>query len=299
MEGNNINLHGVHDFLSGFDGAGAGNVKGNTTRRKANTSHLIADPAQRQYRAEEKRRLILRFLRDEIWTNTEVAAELLGIGYAGAHSVLKSMQKLGLTTSSECFIPSTRGSVKTVLHGITSQGLAYAWDLDEEPERSSPWEPSKTNPLFVPHQIATQKTRIKAEQLGWQNWKPARSLMRIGLPKVPDGEALSPDGECVAIEVEREIKTDKRYEAVVGAYIAHIKTDQRWARVDYLCPDGNFAARLARIFGRLSQLRLEGKAGQETKTGAVTQAHLDRFRFYALADWPDGDFVSAKLKAKE
>jgi hypothetical protein len=72
----------------------------------------------------------------------------------------------------------------------------------------------------VPHQIATQKTRIKAEQLGWQNWKPARSLMRIGLPKVPDGEALSPDSQCVAIEVEREIKTDRRYEAVVGASIS-------------------------------------------------------------------------------
>lgn len=220
MEGNNINLHGAHDLLSGFDGTGGGNAKGNATRRKANTSHLIADPAQRQLRAEEKRRLIQPFLRDEIWTNTEVAAELLGIGYAGAHSVLKSMQKLGLTTSSERFIPSTRGSVKTVLHGITSQGLAYAWDLNEEPERCSPWEPSKTNPLFVPHQIATQKTRIKAEQLGWQNWKPARSLMRIGLPKVPDGEALSPDSQCVAIEVEREIKTDRRYEAVVGASIS-------------------------------------------------------------------------------
>ncbi|MFZ2972652.1 MAG: hypothetical protein WA049_08440 [Ferribacterium limneticum] len=297
MEGIHINSHSTPDLLSGFDGAAGKKFTSSATKSKA--SHLIADPAQRQIRAEEKRRLILRFLRDEIWTNTEVAAELCGIGYAGAHSVLKSMQKLGLTTSSECFIPSARGSVKTVLHGITSQGMAYAWDLDEEPERSSPWEPSKTNPLFVPHQIATQKTRIKAEQLGWQHWKPARSLMRIGLPKVPDGVALSPDGQYVAIEVEREIKTDKRYEAVVGAYIAHIKTDQRWARVDYLCPDGNFAARLARIFGRLSQLRLEGKAGQETKTGALTQAHLDRFRFYTLADWPDGDFVSAKLKVKE
>lgn len=297
MDGSNINSHGAPNLLSGFDGAGASDFK--STAATSKISHLIADPVQRKIRAEEKRRLILRFLRDEIWTNTEVAAELLGIGYAGAHSVLKSMQRLGLTTSSECFIPGPRGSVKTVLHGITSQGLAYAWDLDEEPERCSPWEPSKTNPLFVPHQIATQKTRIKAERLGWQNWKPARSLMRMGLPKVPDGEALSPDGECVAIEVEREIKTDKRYEAVVGAYIAHIKTDQRWARVDYLCLDGNFAARLARIFGRLSQLRLEGKGGQETKTGTVTQAHLDRFRFYALADWPDGDFVAAKLKVKE
>ena len=139
MEGINIISQGAPNLLSGFDDAVESDF--NITVAKSKTSHLIADPAQRQIRAEKKRRQILRFLRDEIWTNTDVAAELLGIGYAGAHSVLKSMQKLGLTTSSECFIPGPRGSVKTVLHGITSQGLAYAWDLDEEPERSYPWVP--------------------------------------------------------------------------------------------------------------------------------------------------------------
>ena len=277
-----------------------GSIDGNVTssdERNARTIHLMPDPAQRQARAEQKRRQILRFLRDEIWTATDVIAGLIGVGYAGAHSALKAMQKLGLTTSAEMFIPGPRGAMRTVLHGITAQGLAYAWDLDEHPDARSPWEPSKTNPLFVPHQIATQKVRVRAEQLGWSNWKPARSLMRLGLPKLPDAEAISPHGESVAIEVEREIKTDRRYEAVVGAYISQIKGDQRWGRVDYLCQDANFAARLARVFGRLSQLRLEGKLGQETKTGTLTQAHLDRFRFYALDCWPEGGFVPAHLKA--
>lgn len=121
--------------------------------------------------------------------------------------------------------------------------------------------------------------------------------MRLGLPKLPDAEAISPDGESVAIEVEREIKTDRRYEAVIGAYVSQIKGNQRWGRVDYLCPDASFAARLARVFGRLSQLRLEGKQGQETKKGALTQVHLDRFRFYAAECWPEGHHHSAHLKA--
>lgn len=293
MDGINNNVSAMPELFSTPVGRsdqrprGAGNAR---------TIHLMADPMQRKVRAEEKRRQILRFLRDEIWTTTEVIASLLDVGYAGSHSALKAMQKLGLTTSAEMFIPGPRGAMRTVLHGVTSQGLAYAWDLDEQPDARSPWEPSKTNPLFVPHQVATQKVRVRAERLGWNSWKPARSLMRLGLPKLPDAEVISPEGETVAIEVEREIKTDKRYEAVIGAYIAQMKTDQRWGRVDYLCPDANFAARLARVFGRLSQLRLEGKQGQETKTGALTQAHLDRFRFYAADSWPEGSHHSAHLK---
>lgn len=262
-------------------------------------AHLIADPAERKARAEMKRRRVLRFLRDEIWTTTDVVADLLGVGYAGAHAVLKAMQKSGLTNSAELFIPGHRGVVKSRLHGVTAQGLAFAWDLDEEPERCQPWEPSKTNPLFVPHQIATQKIRVRAERSGWGNWRSARSLMRHGLPKVPDGEVISPEGEAVAIEMEREIKTDRRYEAVVGAYVSQMKSDQRWCRVDYLCPDAGFAARLARVFGRLSQLRLEGRSGQESKAGTLTQAHLDRFRFYAIDAWPNGVFIKAQRKVKE
>ena len=75
-----------------------------------------------------------------------------------------------------------------------------------------------------------------------------------------------------------------------------MKQDQRWARVDYLCPDINFAVRLARVFSRLSYLRLEGKQGQDSKKGALSQAHLDRFRFYSTDTWPEGHFYFAKIK---
>lgn len=119
--------------------------------------------------------------------------------------------------------------------------------------------------------------------------------MRIGLPKLPDGEATNPDGQRVAIEVEREIKTDRRYEAVIGAYIAQIKADRRWDRVAYLCPDRDFAARLARIFGRLRQLRLE-LPGLPAKIGKQEQAHLEKFRIYAQKDWPNEEFLCASIK---
>ncbi len=259
---------------------------------------LVSDPVQRLARAQEKRRLVLRFLRDEIWTNAEIIGILLGISYPAAHILLKAMDRDGLTTSSEMFVRSKRGAQRAVLHGITAQGLAYAWDMSEVQESRHPWEPSKTNPLFVPHNVETQRARLRATHRGWHTWRPARSLMGLGLPKLPDGEVIDPHGLKVAVEIEREIKTDKRYEAVIGAYVAQMKKDERWDRVDYLCPDVEFAARLARVFSRLKQLRLEGPTGVPTKVGNLEQSHLDRFRFYANEAWPDGKFVMASQVVK-
>ncbi|MBV1776015.1 replication-relaxation family protein [Burkholderiaceae bacterium DAT-1] len=267
-----------------------------SNRRTRQSKHLIADPAKRMARAEEKRRTALRFLRDEIWTTVDVISHLLAIAYPAAYALMKQLKQVGYVNSGTVFIPSHRGVVRSVLYGITAQGLAYAWDLSEDPEQRSPWESSKISPLFVPHQIATQKARIRAEKLGWSAWKPARMMMGTGLSKIPDGEMINLEGQCIAVEIEREIKTDKRYEAVLGAYIALIKRDRRWSRIDYLCPDQEFAARLARNFGRLKQLRLEGKNGKATHVGELSQAHLDHFRFYVLDEWPDGAYITAKLK---
>ena len=258
------------------------------------TAHLHADPQARRARAQAKRSQVLHFLRDEIWTVTEVVATLLGVGYPAARAVLKAMQRDGLLTSQAAFIGVGCTVRRVVLYGLTAQGLAFAWGLDEEPETRAQWEPSKTSALFVPHQIATQQARLRAEAAGWHGWKPARCLMRLHLPKLPDAEAISRDGEPVAIELEREIKTDKRYEAIIGAYITQIKKDGRWTRVDYLCPDADFAARLGRIFGRLHQLRFETR-GRAAKVAALQQVHLDRFRFFAAADWPGEVYLTPRL----
>lgn len=279
--------------------AGSGDVTTALDAGVRRASSLMADPAQRTARALEKRRLVLRFLRDEIWTNAEIVGLLLGISYPAAHILLRVMDRDGLTTSSELFVRSKRGAQRAVLHGITAQGLAYAWDMSEVQESRHPWEPSKVNPLFVPHNIETQRARLRAAHMGWHTWRPARSLMGIGLPKLPDGEVVDPNGLKIAVEIEREIKTDKRYEAVIGAYVAQMKKDERWDRVDYLCPDGEFAARLARVFGRLRQLRLEGPSGVPAKVGNLEQVHLDRFRFYANDAWPEGVFVVATQQAKK
>ncbi len=259
--------------------------------------HLIQDPAVRVARALDKRKQVLKFLRDEIWSSTENIASLLVVGYSSAHQLLKTMAKLKLVHGSEFYIAGARGAKRVVIYGITTQGLAFAWDADEQSENRTSWEPSKTNALFIPHNLMTQQARIKSEKLGWHSWKPSRLLMNAGLPKIPDGETISVEGIKVAVEIEREIKTDKRYEGVIGAYIAQIKNTKRWDRVDYLCPDADFAKRLAKVFARLTRLRLDAKNGQPMVVGELTQLHRDRFRFYAASEWPTGQFITAQRKS--
>ena len=260
------------------------------------TKHLIIDPKLRDARAQEKRKKVLKFLRDEIWTSIENISALLDIGYAGAHQVLKSMVKNKQIQAKEFYIAGSRGVTRVVLHGITTHGLAGAWEIDEDCQTRSAWQPSKTNALFVPHNLTTQRARIKAEKLGWNDWRTSRLLMTLGLPKIPDGDAVSPDGITVAIEVENEIKTDKRYEGVIGAYISQIKNEKRWARIDYLCPSADFAIRLSKVFARLERLRLDAKNGKPSVVAELTQVHLDRFRFYDTKEWPNGNFVCAVKK---
>lgn len=264
--------------------------------RTIHTKHLIKDPVLRDARAQEKRKKVLVFLRDEIWTSTENISALLEIGYTGAYQLLKAMVKIKHIHAKEFYIVGSRGAKRVVLYGITTHGLAYAWGVDEESQARNAWQPSKTNALFVPHNLTTQQARIKAEKLGWHDWRTSRLLMPLALPKIPDGDAISPDGVAVAIEVENEIKTDKRYEGVIGAYISQIKNEKRWGRVDYLCPSSDFSTRLAKVFSRLQKLRLDARKDSPSVVAELTQAHLDRFRFYEASEWPNGHFVCAVKK---
>lgn len=252
--------------------------------------------ADRVARRAEKIKLVLQFLREEMWSSTNVLSQLLGVAYSTAHQLLKHMAEAKLIKSAAMFIPGTRGAKRVILHGITNHGLAMSCPLDAEQEIGRPWEPSKTSPLFVHHQIGLQEARLRAELKGWRSWIPARLLAGQGLPKLPDGVALGPNGEQVAIEYERNIKSLRRYEVVIGSHIWVVKQRRRWQRIDYLCPTAEFAQRLARTFTRVTHARIEATSSQPGRSGLIEQSHLDLFRFYGMAEWPHGNYFLAKLK---
>ena len=252
---------------------------------------LSMSPCARKERAQEKREQVLAWLLIETWSVFSVLQQLLRLSYATTHALMKGMEREGLTRSRALFVPAGNGVRRMILHGLTPHGAAVVQQADARKSVSA-WEPSKVSPSHVMHQILTQEAHLRALKNGWTQWRPTRALTDLGLAKLPDADALSPDGHRVAIEVERFLKTPKRYEAILGAYIFEMKNGH-WDRVDYLCPDAGFAMRLASAFGRLERLRLE-RPKQITRSAAVEPAHLERFRFYVQDDWPEGTYKSVK-----
>lgn len=252
---------------------------------------LSMSPAARLVRAQEKRAIVIEFLVDEGWSSTGVIQELLGLSYSTTHSLLKVMVGEGLLRQKLLFIAGAHGARQVMLNGITAHGVAMSSLTDGFARQ--PWDAAKTNALAVPHQLLTQQIRLRAEKCGWSGWIPARRLMGQGLAKLPDAQALSPEGVMVGVEIERHIKSAKRYESILGAYIYEIRNHSRWQRVDYICPDTKFAERMAAAFVSLKQLRLEAK-GLPSRSAPVEQLHLDRFRYYSQEAWPAGEYIVAR-----
>lgn len=260
-------------------------------------SGLVHDPALRQQRIALKTRLLLRFLRDECWTTTEVAAGVMGVGYAAGYRTLQALERDHYLKSEDLVLyshirhayPLSEESPshgrryvgrKIMLWGITPHGLAHAWDLDEAMQERPVFELGKTNPAYVEHVASIQRLRLKAEAAGWQHWIPSRLLQGQKLAKVPDAESLDPTGAKVALEYEREIKTVKRYQAIVGAYLVALKAG-RWQRVDYVCPTRDLAARLKRVLYALTEITHKGQKA------SITPEHLEhRVVFYGAEEWP-------------
>ena len=241
---------------------------------------LIADPAERKAKAEAKRHTLLHFLRNETWSTTEVLTQLVGIDNRQAiHKTLTRMQDEELVKKHELPIG---GRVRpVVVWGITPNGIAAAFD-DNEPYEERPYfSPSRLALSRVPHQIDLQRARLSAESAGWQNWQRGERL-GFNPPIRPDALVTSPDGELFAIEVERTIKTKKRYQQVIKGHLSQIQ-EQHWSRVLYLMPP-DFPRRLKRVFDSIEHIVI---ADRQYMT--LEDKHRKRFLFLALPDWPDLD----------
>jgi hypothetical protein len=115
------------------------------------------------------------------------------------------------------------------------------------------FELGRTKPLWVPHHRRCQFVRIAAERAGWTGWTSERALREgnAKLKKIPDAITTSPSGLKVAIEVERHVKTIKRYEDIQWLYLADLKNG-KVDRVVYICPT-KIAPAIQKIFRNLSK----------------------------------------------
>jgi len=242
--------------------------------------HLMP-PAERKKRGEENRQAILKFLRDERWTHIDVIQALLGHKTPQAiYRILGKMAAEGLIAKAE--IPVAYGR-DVAVWGITVHGLAMSWDLDEAVEPRKPFEPSKVASTMMQHKIDLQLLKVRALRSGWSDWVDGSLLgWRKSEWKVPDAVATDPQGRTTAIEVERTVKSKKRYAEII---VSHLESKRagRWERIVYLSPTEAIAARIEREFNAITHAKYKGQVFE------LQDGHRASFEFKAYADLDVGE----------
>lgn len=220
-------------------------------------------------RAHAKRRLVLDWLAGgECYSTAQNLAKLLELSRPTVHDLLSAMERDGLLQH-ESVDASTRK-----IWGVTPHGIALS-----SVEKPGPhFERGRVSAGFIQHHLDTQKARLQAEANGWIGWMPGKLLYDIGLKKIPDAVATTPASQTIAIEIERTIKTPKRYAEIIPATLMDVKAG-RYAAVHYISPQGHASA-IERALRRVEKVKVGGE------TVKLTDAHFTRFSFHDLSEWP-------------
>ena len=218
---------------------------------------LIQDPAERRARAEQKRRAILRFLRDELYTTPQVIGLLLNCAERGTRATLAAMERDGLLKRHEIKIMPQLPPV--VIVGITAQGQGEAYDPDAgEQIRLKAFEPSRVDLKSIQHTVDTQALRIQSADR-WRQWVSTdRLAAALAGAKKPDAVALTASGERVAIECERHVKTRQRYETFFAGHLTAIR-QRKWSRVVIAAPDEDKRRRIADALATIKTCSVQGE----------------------------------------
>jgi hypothetical protein len=228
---------------------------------------------EKQSRAEAKRELVLQFLSSgEVFSTVTILSRVISASASSTTRTLDYLIRAG-ALKSETHVIHCRHSA---IYGITPHGLGLVGKFDNRY-----FELGKTNAAYIPHHVSTQLARLNAEDVGWKYWLPGKALYGKNLEKVPDALATSPDEKRVAIEIERHIKTPKRYREIISAHLQAI-TQKRWSEVHYLCPDG-LHTKIDSAFAHIDSVFVKGECVQ------LQQKHRNCFKFFALESWPTSE----------
>jgi hypothetical protein len=221
------------------------------------SSLTLLPPRLRKEKIIENRKLLLNFLRQEIWSTSDILRIVLKLrSRQGIAKVLNAFREDGLIERHEVRLVNEQ---KIVLWGITAHGQAMAFDPESEKVIPTYFEPSKIHDSTLRHTLDIQRLRTVAEQHGWKKWINGDRLTKLlNDDRRPDALAMSTNGELIAIEVERTIKTVKRYQSILASYLRAIKLNEV-VKVIWLCPTEDLTKRLQSIVSGITYVVVEGQ----------------------------------------
>lgn len=240
--------------------------------------NLIQNHTQRMARQQTKQNMVLRFLRQHIWSTQTILQQVLDVKTRqAAHKTLTAIEVKGLIRRHKY---EALGGYLTIW-GITSQGQAMAFDVDSESLVASYFEPNRVSEQTIRHELDIQQLRLKAEAVGWHGWIDGNRLGGSDKEqKRPDALVFDQKDILVSIECERTFKSIKRYEQILVNYLRLIKTGEI-KEVVWVSPNVDISARLKSIITSIKFVRVNGQKVEIDPT----KHHL-HLHFCSYKDWP-------------
>ncbi len=229
---------------------------------------------ERIQRRDEKRAEVLKIARRMGWINVEAASELLDVTRPAAARTLKWLDTAGMLCLHE-----QSGMPKRIWYSISATGIAEAYFLENLPLPSGTLQAGrwKIAPQNYQHEQEVLVFAIKALKAGadvqlFEQSAPGGSKTRAISSKYPDLR-VEIDGQVFGIEIEREVKSQRRYRGIVASHWQAIER-QQYDGVLYLSPGYSTRDRLGRIVKSVfNRVRIGGRER------ALTDQERQRFLF--------------------
>ena len=171
-----------------------------------------------------------------------------------------------------------------LLWGITSNGIHAAVNAHYKVTDWNCFEPSKVKILTLDHQLDIQRIHAMCiqKEIGFI---PGRMLgSRAAADKVPDG-VITINGTRIAIEVERNVKSKRRYDSIIYNYLKAIKAGE-YESVIYVMPDEAKCEQVKNAFYSINKITMVIN-GIKKPLIITPEKHLMFFTFLTLADIPN------------
>lgn len=237
--------------------------------------YTLRSYAECQARHAEKAGAMLRFLKDDTYSDKATLMSVTGIKDSrNFYRFMEKFVRLGFIQKHVFDAPG--GTIS--LWGITQDGIGEVFEQGEEfPNK---FEPSKITGWGLQHHLFAQQIRLIFESEGatqWINGDRKNFLSQFDVKHRPDAVITLANGTRVAIEAERRLKTKVRYQEIMKSHLVARKAD-KWQRVYYILPDEQRKSGLIALFDSIKFLTFSGRPI------SIEKVHRDVFRFFTLAD---------------
>jgi hypothetical protein len=235
---------------------------------------LITDPISRKNREKEKILTLLMFLKEETYSDRPTLMFLFGFKEKRVlYRLLNKVTEMGLIQ--KYVFESRAGNIS--LWGITNDGLSVVFKPEDSvfPPR---FEPTKLKGWMLDHHLDNQTIRLALEQqgaTGWINGDRNNFLNKFNVKHRPDGLITLPNGQKIAIETERSLKTKARYQQIMTSHLL-ARTDELWFSVFYVLPDTQKKISLMKIFESIKFVIINSKPIE------LEARHRNIFQFFTL-----------------